>query len=128
MSLASHFFNTFGDTFSEYHNWYLIFSSIESNIGGLPVEVYYDTFIVNDVAKIKALSSVHNELNLRNFKEGYVRIMVVRKSKDYDHEKTKEHIWNELFGDNSENKIKEDNTLSMPILSERIPIKIQESG
>jgi hypothetical protein len=133
-------FNQFGPTFWQYHNWYLIFSTLESNIGGLPIESYYDTFIVKNEINhnISHLTSVHprfeksvDDVNtligndIKNFTEGYVRIMVVRKSDDYDTTKTNEKIWEEIFGRDN-NKIKEDNTLAIPILSERIPITIKK--
>ena len=122
-------FNQFGATFWHYHNWYLIFSTVESNIGGLPVENYYDTFIVNGINNtLTSLKSVHSQnKTIQGFTEGYVRIMVARKSDDYNIKKTTENVWGEIFGaaQDNENKIRKDNTLSMPILSERIPIKIK---
>jgi hypothetical protein len=132
--IKSDLFDRFGETFWKYHNWYLIFSKVESNIGGLPIENYYNTFIVTDATlMIPSLSSVHlPDKEIENFDEGYVRIMVVRKSDDYAKSKTSENIWEELFGKEKENgtpeekKIKEDNTLAMPILSERIPIRIKK--
>lgn len=120
--------NRFGETFEIFHNWYLIFSTVESNIGGLPVENYYNTFIVNEINEtLTSFQSVHEpDKKIQDFKEGFIRIMVVRKSEDYNTSKPTEDIWKEIFGDKDEStkRIKEDNTLAMPILSERIPIKI----
>lgn len=122
-------FSLFGETFNNFHNWYLIFSSVESNIGGLPIERYYDTYLLTD-SEENNLQSVHNTFSLQKFEEGYVRIMVVRKSDDY--KEGEETIWDQLFGkkenennrEDKNNRIKKDNTLAMPIITERIPIKL----
>lgn len=118
-------FEMLGNAFLDYHNCYLILSTIESNIGGLPIESYYDTFRIED-----GLKQAHNKDKIEGFEGGYARIMVVRKSKDYKDHTTS--IWDELFGKKEKDekngekiKIKNDNILAMPIITERIPVKFK---
>lgn len=118
-------FNLFGTTFLQYHNWYIILSTIESNIGGLPVERYYDTYRIAQDNPV----SVHENKEMKHFPEGYARIMVVRKSNDFENGVKRDNIWDELFGkkenDDEKSKIKNDNILAMPIITERIPVKFK---
>ncbi len=118
-------FQLLGDAFLQHHNWYIILSTIESNIGGLPVERYYDTYRISENSPV----SVHENTEMKDFPEGYARIMVVRKSKDYENQTKRTHIWDELFGekenDEEKTKINNDNILAMPIITERIPVKFK---
>lgn len=118
-------FKLLGEVFLLHHNVYVILSTIESNIGGLPVERYYNTYKIGENSPV----SVHENSEMKDFPEGYARIMVVRKSKDYENQAKRENIWDELFGkkenDNEKTKIKNDNILAMPIITERIPVKFK---
>lgn len=118
-------FKLLGEVFLLHHNVYVILSTIESNIGGLPVERYYDTYRIGENSQV----SVHKSSEMKDFPEGYARIMVVRKSKDYENQAKRENIWDELFGkkenDDEKTKIKNDNILAMPIITERIPVKFK---
>lgn len=118
-------FEMLGNTFLDYHNCYLILSTIESNIGGLPVERYYNTYKIGENSPV----SVHENTEMKAFPEGYARIMVVRKSKDYENQAKRQNIWDELFSekenDEEKTKIKNDNILAMPIITERIPVKFK---
>ncbi|WP_343322062.1 hypothetical protein [Sphingobacterium multivorum] len=122
----------FGSVFNDNHNWYLILSNIESNIGGLPIERYYNTYLIDDSTNEKELPSVHNQNRLTDFKEGYARIMVVRKSVEHCNDPEK-NIWEELFGKQTSLQeeikyfVQNDNTLAKPIITERIPFRVSNN-
>lgn len=122
------------------HQFFLIVTEKVYDIGGQPCENYLATYLIDQSAT--ALQFIFNdgdEGGYFNGQEGYVRLMMVTSEEingALSRERRKQNIWVRLFGESGnrsieENKlpgftsIQDDASAAMPMITERIPFKMQ---
>lgn len=123
------------------HHFFLVLTEKVYDIGGQPCENYLATYFIEQSAGAAHFSL--NDGDADNFfkgQEGYMRIMMVTSEEITtadSRERWKQNIWERLFGESGKRNIEEkdlpefttiqnDATAAMPMISERIPYKIED--
>ncbi|MEO6550847.1 MAG: hypothetical protein ABIN94_22785 [Ferruginibacter sp.] len=122
----------FDAIFEDLNQRFLVLTEKIYDIGGRPCERYIGTYLYNR----KDQSNRNYSLDHPDFPqqlsgkvEGYVRILLVRKTKDYTENPQKhDSVWERLFGSSVNSKpdmqaVQNDPTAALPLVSERIPFK-----
>ena len=120
----------FDPIFEDLHERFLIITERVYDIGGQPCERYVGTYHYKNNNNTITFSLNHpDDPKLQSIKEGFIRIIVVRKPRNYAGAYADRDIWTHLFGDNVNEKpnltkVQNDPTAALPLVSERIPYRI----
>jgi hypothetical protein len=107
---------------------YLILSERIQNAGGQPTEAYSATLHYTQ-EKTFVLNDADPGFDLKNIKEGFARIIVVRVTNHIVNKNM--NLWNMLFGENINrsipfDEVQKDPMAALPLISKRFSIKIKQ--
>lgn len=113
---------TFDSIYESYIERYIIVTTLESDMGGMPVESYHGTFYYDKDAGIDKLKWVHGIKTIEDVK-GFMRILIVHKNEHsgFDKENLGD-VWSQLFPVD-DNRIRNDAKLARPMITKRVPTR-----